>query len=143
MRFHAMLRVESLDASTAFYSALFDHPPTTRKPGYAKWSLDEPSVNFSIAERPAPHGVEHLGIEAATPDELGVLRERIGRATAALPAAAVYDEGKTTCCYANSDKTWVTDQHGVSWEAFHTTSDSATYHAEPVRAAGCCVPDCC
>ncbi len=30
------------------------------------------------------------------------------------------DEGETTCCYARSEKHWVTDPQGIAWEHFHT-----------------------
>jgi catechol 2,3-dioxygenase-like lactoylglutathione lyase family enzyme len=142
MRMHTNLRVQDLGKSIAFYSALFGAEPSVRKPDYAKWSLSAPSLNFSISEAPDRHGIEHLGIEAETPDELAALRERIGQA-----GGTVFNEGETTCCYANSDKTWVVDQHGVSWEAFYTHGPSETNHGgEPARSAtdvGCCAPECC
>ena len=121
-RMHAMLRVKDLDEAVRFYSRLFDAEPTTRKPDYAKWMLDDPRVNFSIAEKEEDFGIEHLGIQAETPEELEALRSRIGRA-----GGTVTNEGETTCCYASSDKTWVVDQQGVSWEAFYTSGEADTY----------------
>ena len=138
-----MLRVADLDTATRFYSTLFDAPPTKQKSDYAKWMLDDPRVNFSIAERTdsddAPVGVEHLGIQAETPDELDDLRNRIARIAADLgpeEVGGIIDEGETTCCYANSDKTWVTDAQGVSWEAFYTSGEADTYRGED--ASVCC-----
>ena len=130
-RMHVMLRVKDLDEATRFYSSLFDAAPTTRKPDYAKWMLDDPRVNFSIAEKDGEFGIEHLGIQAETPDELAELRERIDRA-----GGTVNNEGETTCCYANSDKTWVVDPQGVSWEAFYTSGEADAYYAEEETA--CC-----
>ena len=124
-RMHVMLRVKDLDEATRFYSALFGTEPTTRKPDYAKWMLDDPRVNFSIAQKDEEFGIEHLGIQAETPAELEELRGRIDRA-----GGTVNHEGETTCCYANSDKTWVVDQQGVSWEAFYTSDDAETYYAD-------------
>jgi catechol 2,3-dioxygenase-like lactoylglutathione lyase family enzyme len=121
-RLHVMLRVKDLDAATRFYSTLFGADPTKRKSDYAKWMLEDPRVNFSVAETGADHGVEHLGIQAETPDELEALRDRIERI-----GGTVTDEGETTCCYASSDKTWVEDPQGVSWEAFYTHGEAATY----------------
>lgn len=126
-----MLRVKDLDEAARFYSSLFDTEPTTQKPDYAKWMLDDPRVNFSIAEKDEEFGIEHLGIQAETPGELEELRERIERA-----GGTVNNEGETTCCYANSDKTWVVDQQGVSWEAFYTSGEAETYYAE--EEANCC-----
>lgn len=120
-----MLRVKNLDEATRFYSSLFGTEPTKQEPDYAKWMLDDPRVNFSIAEKDENFGIEHLGIQAETPEELEELRDRIGRA-----GGTVNDEGETTCCYANSDKTWVVDQQGVSWEAFYTSSEAETYSDE-------------
>ena len=128
-RMHVMLRVKDIDEATRFYSSLFDADPTVRKPDYAKWMLENPHVNFSIAEKEEGHGIEHLGIEAETPEELEELRSRIDAA-----GGTVNNEGETTCCYANSDKTWVVDQQGVSWEAFHTTGEAETYFEEEEAA---------
>ncbi|MFB6280060.1 MAG: ArsI/CadI family heavy metal resistance metalloenzyme [Salinibacter sp.] len=129
-RMHVMLRVKDLDEATRFYSSLFDAAPTTQKPDYAKWMLDDPRVNFSIAEKDDEFGIEHLGIQAETPDELEELRGRIDRA-----GGTVSNEGETTCCYANSDKTWVVDQQGVSWEAFYTSGAAETYDGEESTVA--------
>lgn len=128
-RMHVMLRVKDLDEATRFYSTLFDAPPSVQKSDYAKWMLDDPRVNFSIAEKDEEYGIEHLGIQAETPDELEELRARIGRA-----GGTVNNEGETTCCYANSDKTWVVDQQGVSWEAFYTSGEAETYYADEATA---------
>jgi catechol 2,3-dioxygenase-like lactoylglutathione lyase family enzyme len=130
-RLHVMLRVKDLDTATRFYSTLFDAPPTKTEADYAKWMLDDPRVNFSVAETDADHGIEHLGIQAETPDELAELRDRIERV-----GGTVTDEGETTCCYAHSDKTWVEDPQGVSWEAFYTHGEAATY-------GGQTDPSCC
>ena len=58
------------------------------------------------------------------------------------------EEGKTTCCYAQSEKSWILDPQGVSWETFITTGDSTVYgttapRLEPkpaAKAAACCGP---
>jgi hypothetical protein len=49
------------------------------------------------------------------------------------------DEGPTTCCYARSDKYWLTDPQGIAWEQFHTL-DSIPVFSETKPAAGkaCC-----
>lgn len=131
-RMHVMLRVKDLDEATRFYTSLFAAEPTTEKSDYAKWMLEDPRVNFSIAEKDEEFGIEHLGIQAETPAELEELRERIDHA-----GGTVNNEGETTCCYANSDKTWVVDQQGVSWEAFYTSGEAETYYAEEEEASCC------
>ena len=130
-RIHVMLRVKNLDESVKFYSALFDSAPTVSKPDYAKWMLEDPRVNFSIAENPGGYGIEHLGIQAESPAELQELRSRIARA-----GGFVRNEGETTCCYANSDKTWIVDAQAVAWEAFYTSGVARSYYGG--EALGCC-----
>ena len=77
---HVMLSVKDLDEAVKFYSALFDSAPTVAKPDYAKWMLEDPRVNFSLAPKPGAHGIEHLGIQAETVEELDELRARIAKA---------------------------------------------------------------
>ena len=137
-RMHVMLRVRNLDDATRFYTTLFDAEPTVRKADYAKWMLDDPRVNFSVAEKTDDFGIEHLGIQAETPDELETLRKRIARAD-----GDVRNEGETTCCYANSDKTWIVDAQGVAWEAFYTSGDAESYDGAGDEANPCCTPECC
>ena len=119
-RLHVHIAVDDLNQSINFYSTLFSAEPTVAKSDYAKWMLDDPRVNFAISQRGAKAGVEHLGIQVETSDELADVYERLSRAD-----AAVLEEGETTCCYARSEKSWVSDPSGVAWEVFHTTGDSA------------------
>jgi catechol 2,3-dioxygenase-like lactoylglutathione lyase family enzyme len=136
-RMHVMLKVTDLQESIAFYTALFGAAPTTQKDDYAKWFIDDPRVNFSIAEQAGPSGIEHLGIQAEDETELRQLYASADQAEASL-----LEEGHTTCCYARSEKAWVKDPQGVDWELFHTYGESATYHGEDVAAA-CCDDGCC
>ena len=143
-RMHVMLKVGNLDESLRFYRQLFAAEPTVIKTDYAKWMLEDPPVNFSIGTvRRQAIGIEHLGIQAESPAELAELRARIGGLAA--EGADVVDEGETTCCYARSDKIWVTDAQGVSWEAFYThgPADNYTAPSSEDRSADCCGPDCC
>ena len=141
-RLHVNLRVGNLDESVRFYSTLFAADPTVQKADYAKWMLDDPRVNFSIveaAEGDAGQGVQHLGIEAESPAEMSELRRRIGSLE-----GKVFDEGETVCCYHASDKTWVTDAQGVSWETFYTSGEADVLRAEPAAdEAPCCDSTCC
>lgn len=130
-RMHVMLKVNDLNESVEFYSTLFGKAPTKRKEDYAKWMLDDPRVNFSIAERKGEKGIEHLGIEAETEEELQEIRSNIEQTH-----GLARNEGETTCCYANSDKTWISDPQGVEWEAFRTFGESEKYGAE--EEVACC-----
>jgi lactoylglutathione lyase len=53
---------------------------------------------------------------------------------------ALLDEGETTCCYARSDKHWVTDPRGIAWEHFHTLADIPVFNEPTAAAAACCAP---
>ncbi len=142
-RLHVHVGVSDLDQSIGFYSTLFAAGPTVVKADYAKWMLDDPRVNFAISSGNAHKGVEHLGIQVESSDELS---EVYGRIKAA--GRPVLEEGKTTCCYAKSEKSWISDPDGVVWEAFHTNGDSTVYgdsidlSAVSAEAAqgNCCAP---
>jgi catechol 2,3-dioxygenase-like lactoylglutathione lyase family enzyme len=146
-RLHVHVSVGDLDRSIAFYSTLFGAPPSVTKADYAKWMLEDPRVNFAISSgRHAAKGIEHLGIQAEDGAEL---REVYGRLEAA--GRPVLEEGATTCCYAQSEKSWVSDPDGLIWEAFHTTGEATHYGAGPeleaisaasanAAPAGCCAP---
>ncbi|URI07745.1 glyoxalase/bleomycin resistance/dioxygenase family protein [Aquincola tertiaricarbonis] len=114
-RFHVHLHVNDLHQSIAFYSKLFAAEPARIENDYAKWMLDDPRLNFAISTRGAAPGVDHLGFQVDEAAELVDLKERAQAADLAL-----IDEGPTTCCYARSDKHWITDPQGVAWEHFQT-----------------------
>lgn len=115
-RLHVHVGVNDLDQSVRFYSTLFGAEPTVTKPDYAKWMLEDPRVNFAISSGNAHKGVEHLGIQVESGDEL---QEVYGRLKAA--DRPMLEEGATTCCYAKSEKSWIADPQGVVWEASSPT----------------------
>lgn len=121
-RLHVHVGVNDLDQSIRFYSALFAVEPTVRKSDYAKWMLDDPRVNFAISTRPNGGGVRHLGIQVESAEELQEVYARLKQAD-----GPTFEEGDTTCCYAKSEKSWISDPQGVAWETFHTTGESTTY----------------
>ena len=143
-RLHVHVGVEDLDRSVAFYSPLFGAEPTVTKGDYAKWMLDDPRVNFAISSGDhAAKGVEHLGIQVETSDELATVYGRLKAADRPL-----LEEGATTCCYAKSEKSWTSDPDGVVWEAFLTNGEATVYGNSPAltalstnaAAAACCAP---
>ena len=149
-RMHLHVGVADLDASVQFYSALFAAAPTVLKPDYAKWMLDDPRINFAISNSDhTAKGIEHIGIQAETADELAEVYDRLRGA-----GRPVLEEGATTCCYAQSEKNWITDPDGVIWEAFLTNGEATVYGDKidlvSVNAAvgQCCSPvtpqsECC
>jgi catechol-2,3-dioxygenase len=134
-RFHVHLNVADLKQNIGFYSKMFGAEPARREIDYAKWMLDDPKLNFAISTRGAATGIDHLGLQTDDPAELAAMR---ARAKAADLAMAV--EGSTTCCYAKSDKHWITDPQGIAWEHFHTMAQSMTFGAPAVKAAAACCP---
>jgi lactoylglutathione lyase len=138
-RLHVHVRVTDLAHSIRFYSTLFGSDPTVVKDDYAKWMLEDPRINFAISTRGSKLGVDHLGIQTDTEDELVELKARAEAADMTL-----LDVGETSCCYARSDKYWLTDPQGIAWEQFHTLgnipvfSEKAPAMPEGREAAACC-----
>jgi catechol 2,3-dioxygenase-like lactoylglutathione lyase family enzyme len=134
-RFHIHVHVEDLDKSIGFYSKLFAAEPARVEGDYAKWMLEDPRINFAISTRGGKPGIDHLGFQTDDPEELAALKARAEAADMAL-----LDEGETTCCYARSEKHWVTDPQGIAWEHFHTLSDIPVFSQHQGEAAVCCTP---
>jgi catechol 2,3-dioxygenase-like lactoylglutathione lyase family enzyme len=145
-RLHMHMSVPDLDQSIRFYATLFGVEPVVVKDDYAKWMLDDPRVNFAISRQTArPVGLDHVGIQVESVAELGELAGRLKAA-----GAHTFDEEATTCCYAQSDKSWVADPAGVRWETFYTFGEATTYgdsaalaalEASQAKAPGaCCGP---
>ena len=135
-RFHVHVAVDDLDASLRFYSTVFGTSPSVQKPDYAKWMLDDPRINFAISQRGAKAGVDHLGFQVDSDEELAALRKQVADAD-----IAARDQQGVTCCYARSDKYWITDPQGVAWETYHTLGEAEIYGAptKTAAAAACCV----
>ncbi len=136
-RLHINLAVGDPDKSVRFYSSLFADRPTVLKPDYAKWMLDDPRVNFSISTRGERKGVDHLGIQVESDDELTGVFRRLKSA-----GAPMLEQGETVCCYAQSKKNWIFDPEGIAWETFLATGESPVYGSDQDldadRQAACC-----
>lgn len=139
-RFHMHVAVSDLDKSIQFYSTLFGQKPAKVKEDYAKWMLEDPRINFAISTRGEEQGVNHLGIQVDNDDELGEITGRLKKAD-----LGVFGEGETTCCYAESKKTWVKDPSGIAWEAYRTMADAEVFGkdfaADESEGGACCGPE--
>ena len=144
-RLHVHMAVADLDKSIRFYATLFAAEPTVVKPDYAKWMLDDPRVNFAISTRGRAPGLDHLGIQVENSGELNEVYARLRNA-----GGNIIEQGQTACCYAKSEKSWIDDPAGISWETFLTTGESTNYGdgtGERVarvahdKASACAVPD--
>jgi len=134
-RFHVHLHVTDLAQSLAFYRRLFAAEPTRVEADYAKWMLEDPPVNFSISTRGQQPGIDHLGIQTDRAEELQVLKDR-----AAAADLGLLDEGATTCCYARSEKHWITDPQGIAWEHFHTLGNISVFREQADETPACSAP---
>jgi catechol 2,3-dioxygenase-like lactoylglutathione lyase family enzyme len=160
-RFHVHLNVADLAGSIRFYTQLFAAEPSVVKHDYAKWMLEDPRVNFAISSTGRAPGVDHLGLQVDSADELAAIGPRLDAA-----GGSVVPEDGAVCCYVRSDKLWTEDPQGTRWETFHTIGEAATYyaadaacttdgatcspHARPAKpkvdkGATCCAPNsgCC
>jgi predicted enzyme related to lactoylglutathione lyase len=150
-RFHVHVAVNDLSKSIAFYSAMFGEQPDVVKPDYAKWMLEDPRINFAISNRGQAPGVNHLGLQAEDDAELEAIHANLQKAgTAVLPEKGAH------CCYAKSDKYWVTDPQGIAWESFRSlgsiplfggadagsdaTEQAVSCGSRDALAASCCAP---
>ena len=145
-RFHVHVNVTDLPASLRFYTSLFGREPSVEKPDYAKWMLDDPRLNFAISNTGREAGVDHLGLQADSAEELAEIGARLDAAQ-----ATTHVENATTCCYAQSDKVWTADPQQLRWESFFTFGEATTYSgratsSEPAeKKSACCSPAaaCC
>ena len=143
-RFHVHLHVDDLATSIGFYSRLFAAEPTRVEADYAKWMIEDPRINFAISTRGNAPGIDHLGFQNDSVEELDVLKARADGADMALQ-----DDGETTCCYARSEKYWITDPQGIAWEQFHTLGNIPVFNeapaadpaANPAAGPACCAPN--
>lgn len=136
--FHVRVAVDDLETNIRFYSSVFGAQPI-HKPDYAKWMMDDPRVNFAISQRRAKAGVDHLGFQVDSDEELSALRNQV--ATAEI---AALEQPAAECCYARSDKYWITDPQGIAWETYRTLGEAQIFGADSKEqatdAAACCAP---
>ena len=137
-RFHVHVAVDDLQESIGFYSNLFGAAPVVLRDDYAKWMLDDPRVNFAISDHSRTPGVDHVGVQVDSADELAELAGRLKAA-----GESMLDQEGAHCCYARSDKSWVTDPSGIRWETFFTFGEATTYGEDERPAAPASGKACC
>ncbi len=125
-RVQLALNVSDVDEAVAFYAKLFGVRPAKRRPGYANFVIDEPALKLVLIEDAAAAGsLNHLGIEVASPAEVGAAQARL--ASDGLESRS--EEG-VTCCYAVQDKIWVEATDAVPWEIYTVLSDVPAVEGE-------------
>ncbi len=130
---HVSLNVSNIENSVAFYEKAFGVAATKRRPGYAKFDLEAPSLNLTMSEAPRTGvNASHFGIQVASTDDVLEAKTRFEAV-----GLATFSEDDTTCCYAVQDKVWVEDPDGNSWEVFVVKADAPVMKADN---SGCCAP---
>jgi len=131
--FHLSLDVPDLDRAIAFYEQLFGQAPAKRKPGYAKFELDDPPVALALQQGGRP-AISHMGIRVGGTEQVEAAGIRLRQS-----GLVTLDERDSSCCYARQDKVWVADPAGNRWEVYTVLGDieEDDHHA---ATAACCTP---
>lgn len=134
---HVSLNVTDIEKSVAFYEKAFGVKATKRRPGYAKFDLESPSLNLTMQEAPRT-GVNaaHFGVQVASTEDVAVAWTRFKEA-----GLTTLTEENTACCFALQDKVWIEDPDGNAWEVFVVKADADVMGSQPAVKPACCVPD--
>jgi catechol 2,3-dioxygenase-like lactoylglutathione lyase family enzyme len=129
-RFHVHVGVDDLQSNIRFYASVFGAPPTMRKSEYAKRMMEDPRVNSAVSQRGAKAGVDHLGIQVDSDEELAALGQQVAAAD-----IATRNQADAACCYARSDKYWITDPQGIAWETYRTLAEAQIFDMDRKKDA--------
>jgi catechol 2,3-dioxygenase-like lactoylglutathione lyase family enzyme len=133
LKAHVSLNVSDIERSVAFYEKAFGVAASKRRPGYAKFDLEAPSLNLTMLEAPRTGvNASHFGVQVAGTADVQEAKQRFESA-----GLATLSEEDTACCYALQDKVWVEDPDGNSWEVFVVKEDAAVMKAQ---GSACCAP---
>ena len=101
-----------------------------------------PACEFRDFDARPDAGLDHLGIQVENKAELNEVYSRLRQA-----GGNIVEQGEISCCYTKSEKSWIDDPAGISWETFHTTGEQADYgdvtgerKARIAHAKSCCAP---
>lgn len=120
-RFHLHMRVFDIESNVEFYSSLFAIAPAVREPHRAQWILDDPLVTFTISVRGSTPGLEHLGIQVDTREELAWVQRRFAQVD-----AGPTHEFRVAQTDATNDCHLLMDPQGILWEATQTASTAGS-----------------
>ena len=121
LKAHLAINVKDVNQSLAFYRQLWGIEPSKVRPGYAKFDVQNPPLNFTLNEVAFNErgALSHLGIQVASTADVLATRERWTEA-----GLLTREEMQTSCCYALQDKAWVRDPDGNEWEVFVVLEDN-------------------
>ena len=135
LKAHLALNVRDAETCIEFYKKMFGIAPSKVRPGYAKFDVANPPLNFTLNQVPfsGKGALSHLGIQVATTDDVNAMKAH-WRLAGLVPR----EEMQTTCCYALQDKAWVHDPDGNEWEVFVVLEDNLSEAKS--SDATCCTP---
>jgi catechol 2,3-dioxygenase-like lactoylglutathione lyase family enzyme len=136
---HVSINVRNVERSVAFYRQMLGIEPSKVRTGYAKFDIQNPPLNLALNEVAAltgPGALSHLGFQVGSTEDVLAMRRQWQEA-----GLITRDEMDTSCCYANQNKTWVTDPDGNEWEAFVVLRDNLP--EESTSEASCCATTSC
>lgn len=135
-RLQLALNVADLDSAIAFYSKLFGAAPAKVQPGYAHFAITNPPLKLVLFEGGETGTINHLGVEHLSHESLIDEIQRIKDV-----GLATFDEGQVDCCYALSDKAWLTGPDATRWEIYSVLADTQPDTGPTSSAVECCVAD--
>ncbi len=141
-RIQLALNVDDIAEATTFYTRLFGVAPHKVRYGYANFAVTDPPLKLVLIENPgAAERLNHLGVEAPTPDGVAAALARFQAAGLTTTVAE-----QDLCCHAVQDKVFVAAPdvpHGW-WEYYSVTEDNpANPHGQTtsVCEANCAAQD--
>ena len=139
-RVHIHLFVDDIATSTDFYNHLFAAGPSLTEDDYVRWELTDPPMNFAISNYGKP-GIDHLGIQSGDENELGKMVEQYN--SNKTEKSVLDSPEQTSCCYARSTKSWLSDPQGIQWELFTTHHNETEFYGQQSSSSCCSGTSCC
>ncbi|WP_275571800.1 ArsI/CadI family heavy metal resistance metalloenzyme [Mycolicibacterium vanbaalenii] len=133
-RIQLALNVDDIAETTAFYQKMFGVPPHKVRDGYANFAIEDPPLKLVLIEKPgAGEHLNHLGVEAATADDVATMLGRFETAGLETKIAE-----KDVCCHATQDKVFVTAPDvPLGWWEFYSISDDNPANPDGATTSVC------
>lgn len=130
-RIHLSLQTRDLDATRAFYTALFGQEPDKVRANYVRFQPDSAPIALALMPGEPAKGPHHLGLKLQEPHETKAAWARLVEA-----GLEVRTEEAVTCCWSVQNKAWVSDPDGRPWEVYTVTEDEPAVERDEPTA--CC-----
>jgi catechol 2,3-dioxygenase-like lactoylglutathione lyase family enzyme len=135
-RVQLALNVADVEEATAFYTRLFGVAPHKQRDGYANFVVADPPLKLVLIENPgAAERLNHLGVEAPTPEHVATALERFRSAGLDTTVAE-----QDVCCHAVQDKVFVAAPDvPLGWWEFYSVTDDDPANPDGATASVCAV----